>query len=63
MTDEQAARDLELRKVTFKLAKVDIESLRQIAADRYPTDRNKVNQTLRELIREETARLKLKRQE
>ena len=56
MTDEQAERDLPLRKVTFKLTQADIDRLRRAAARRYPTYRNKVNQTLRDILREEDER-------
>lgn len=46
-----------LKSVTFKLSRADIERLRQIVEWRYPEDRHMMAKVLRELIREEHARI------
>ena len=55
-TPETDDNDMTMRPVVVRVTEADLEMWRRITARRYPRDKRRMSQVIRELIREEDER-------
>lgn len=56
VSDDVERDDMTMRPVVIRVTEADLEAWRRITARRYPRDKRRMSQVIRELIREEDER-------